>query len=64
MQRTLWWDVGFLMNEKIRSFVWLFEIFLEAMDNVQSKTMMTNQVFSMANAIKKVFPLAKHRLCA
>jgi len=25
---------GFLMNEKIESFVWLFETFLEAMGNV------------------------------
>lgn len=54
---------GFLMNEKIESFVWLFETFLEVMDNVQPKTMMTDQAFSMANAIEKVFPLAKHRLC-
>jgi len=59
----LWWDVGFLMNEKIESFVWLFETFLKAMGNVQPKTMMADQAFSMANAIEKVFPLAKHRLC-
>ena len=25
---------GFLMNEKVESFVWLFETFLEVMDNV------------------------------
>ena len=48
----------FLMNEKIESFVWLFETFLEAMGNVPSKTMMTDQAFSMANAIENVFPLA------
>ena len=54
---------GFLMNEKIESFVLLFEIFLEAMGNVELKTMMTDQAFSMANVIEKVFPLAKHMLC-
>ena len=54
---------GFLMNEKIESFVWLFETFFEAMGNVQLKTMMTDQAFSMGSAIEKVFPLAKHRLC-
>ena len=43
--------------------MWLFETFLEAMGNVQPKTIMTDQAFSMANAIEKVFPLAKHRLC-
>jgi len=53
---------GFLMNEKIESFVWLFETFLEVMDNMQPKTIMTDHSFSMANAIKKVFLLAKHRL--
>jgi len=51
---------GFLMNEKIESFVWLFETFLEAM---QPKIIMTDQAFSMENVIEKVFPLAKHRLC-
>ena len=54
---------GFLMNEKIEIFVWLFEIFLEVMGNVQPKTMMTDQAFSTANAIERVSPLAKHRLC-
>ena len=51
------------MNEKIESFVWLFETFLEAMGNVQLKTIMTDQAFSMANAIEKVFPLAKYIGC-
>jgi len=54
---------GFFMKEKIERFLWLFETFLEAMDNVQSKTVMTDQAFSMANAIEEVFPLAKYRLC-
>jgi len=54
---------GFFMNEKIESFVWFFETFQEAMDNVQSKTMMTDQAFSMANDIEKVVRLIKHRLC-
>ena len=53
---------GFFMNEKIESFVWLFETFLEAMGNVQSKTIMTDQAFSTTNAIERVFPLAKHML--
>ena len=52
---------GFLMNEKIENCVWLFETFLEAMDNVQPKTIISDQAFSMKNTIEKVFPLAKHR---
>ena len=54
---------SFLMNEKAESFVWLFKIFLEAKDNVQLKTVMKDQAFSMANVIEKLFPLAKHQLC-
>jgi len=53
----------FLMNDKIESFLWLFEQFLEVMDNVQLKTRMTDQEFSMANAIEKIFSLTNHRLC-
>ena len=51
---------GFLMNEKAESFIWLFETFLAAMDNVHLK--LTNQAFSIANAIEMIFPLVKHRL--
>ena len=54
---------GFLMNYKIESFVWLFETFLEAIGNAQSKTMITDQAFSMANVIEKVFAFVKHRQC-
>jgi len=32
-------------------------------NTLQSKTMMTDQAFSISNAIEKVFPLAKYRLC-
>ena len=53
----------FLMNEKVESFVWLFESFLKVVDNVQPKTMMTDQTFSIENATKEVFLSAKYRLC-
>ena len=50
------------MNEKIESFVWLFKTFLKSMDGKHPITMMTDQSFSMASAIKVVFPHARHRL--
>jgi len=53
----------FFMNEMIDSFIQLFKTFLKSIDNKHPITMMTNQAFSMAVAIKIVFPLACHRLC-
>ena len=57
MQRMLRSDANFFMNDKVKNFVWLFETFMKVMDNVQAKTMMIDQAFSMENAIEKVFPL-------
>ena len=54
---------GFLMNEMIESFVWLFKTFLKSMRGKHPITVMTDQAFFMASAIKSVFPLARHRLC-
>jgi len=41
---------GFFINEKVKSFIWLFNTFLRSMDGIALKTIMTNQAFSMANA--------------
>ncbi|XP_048501541.2 protein FAR1-RELATED SEQUENCE 5-like isoform X2 [Beta vulgaris subsp. vulgaris] len=54
---------GFLLNERISSFVWLFTTFLKSMDNIHPKTVMTDQALAMASAISSTFPDAKHRLC-
>ena len=34
---------GFLINEKVKSFVWLFKTFLKTIDNVHPKTMIADQ---------------------
>ena len=52
----------FLMNERIASFVWLLNTFLNSTGCKHAMTVMIDQAFSMAAAIKMVFPLARYRL--
>lgn len=54
---------GFILNERVESFEWLFKEFLDSMDGIYPQTIMTDQAFSMAAAIEKVFPGVQHRLC-
>ncbi|XP_019179032.1 PREDICTED: protein FAR1-RELATED SEQUENCE 5-like [Ipomoea nil] len=54
---------GFLMNERIESFVWLFKVFSRSMGGKSPQTIMTDQCAAMAAAISKVFPTSRHRLC-
>ena len=55
---------GFLINEKVDSFIWLFNTFLRLMDDIAPEIIMTDQAFSMANAIVKVFPTSsRDRVC-
>ncbi|KAM0892575.1 hypothetical protein ACQ4PT_025663 [Festuca glaucescens] len=54
---------GFLCNEQVADYVWLFEAFLEAMDGVQPLNIITDQDASMRSAILTVFPESCHRNC-
>ncbi|XP_019179493.1 PREDICTED: protein FAR1-RELATED SEQUENCE 5-like [Ipomoea nil] len=54
---------GFLMNERIESFVWLFRAFLRSMGGKYPQSIMTDQCATMAAAISQVFPTSRHRLC-
>ncbi|XP_024165441.1 protein FAR1-RELATED SEQUENCE 5-like [Rosa chinensis] len=54
---------AFLLDETTASFIWLFETFLEAMEGKKPKTIFTDRCQAMANAIEKVFPETRHRLC-
>ncbi|XP_019174289.1 PREDICTED: protein FAR1-RELATED SEQUENCE 5-like [Ipomoea nil] len=54
---------GFLKNERIESFVWLFKAFLRSMDGKCPQSIMTDQCAAMAAAISIVFPSSRHRLC-
>ena len=50
----------FLINETIKSFIWLFVAFLTAMGGKQPISIFTDQDQAMANAIKEVFLKSRH----
>jgi hypothetical protein len=52
---------GFLENEKIESFVWLFEEFLETMGGHEPTLIITDQDPSMKAAIEKKNTTCVHR---
>ena len=54
---------GFLRNERIPNFVWLFETFLEAMGGLHPLNIITDQDVAMKTAILVVFLAAIHRNC-
>lgn len=54
---------GFLRNEKIANFVWLFETFLEAMDGLHPLNIITDRDGTMHSAILTVFLYTIHRNC-
>ena len=61
--KNVMFECGFLLNEKIDSFIWLFCTFLKSISNKHPIIIMTNQAFPMAVAIQELFPEARHRLC-
>ncbi|RWR92230.1 protein FAR-RED IMPAIRED RESPONSE 1-like protein [Cinnamomum micranthum f. kanehirae] len=52
---------GFLPNEKMESFEWLFNTWLEAMSYSPPKGIITDQDLAMTKAIKNVMPNTDHR---
>ncbi|KAK9689652.1 hypothetical protein RND81_09G073100 [Saponaria officinalis] len=55
---------AFLSDEKTESFEWLFNAFNESMsEDVIPLSIFTDQDLAMTNAIEKVYPISKHRLC-
>lgn len=54
---------GFLLNETIEDYIWLFEAFLKSMGGVAPGVIITDESGSMKNAIEAVLPGTVHRLC-
>jgi len=52
-----------ISSEDTESFVWLFEAWLKCMKGRAPRAIITDQDRAMKNAIKKVFPNARHRFC-
>ncbi|XP_021721350.1 protein FAR1-RELATED SEQUENCE 5-like [Chenopodium quinoa] len=61
--KNVMFGVGFLLNEKHDSFIWLYNTFLRSMGQIQPINIMTDQCQSMAKAISVAFPNSCHRLC-
>jgi hypothetical protein len=61
--QTIQLGCGFLKNENIESFEWLFKEFLEAMGGVQPDNFITDQDAAMRCAILSSLPLCCHRNC-
>ena len=52
-----------MYDETIDSFIWLFEIFLQAMSGNALKTIFINKDVAMAKVILHCMPSTYHRLC-
>ncbi|XP_071676991.1 protein FAR1-RELATED SEQUENCE 5-like [Lolium perenne] len=61
--QTIQLGCGFLRNEKISNFVWLFEQFLDAMDGLHPLNIITDQDAAITTAIQEMFPNSCHRNC-
>ncbi|XP_035540001.1 protein FAR1-RELATED SEQUENCE 5-like [Juglans regia] len=54
---------GLISSEDTETFVWLFETWLQCMDGMAPKAIITDQDRAMKNAIAIVFPKTRHRFC-
>jgi zinc finger SWIM domain-containing protein 3 len=52
-----------LTNEKIETFEWVFNCWLQANKGVAPRAIITDQDKAMEAAVKMVFPNARHRFC-
>jgi len=52
-----------MADEKIELYVWLFQIFLKAMDGAAPHLIITDECASIKAAIKHILPNTTHRLC-
>jgi hypothetical protein len=60
---SIFFGAAFLADEKIESYVWLFETFLRAMGGKYPRLIVTDEDASMRAAIARVLPNTIHRLC-
>ncbi|XP_042939228.1 protein FAR1-RELATED SEQUENCE 5-like isoform X2 [Carya illinoinensis] len=54
---------GLISSEDTETFIWLFQTWLQCMDGVAPKAIITDQDRAMKNAIAIVFPETRHRFC-
>ncbi|XP_042957997.1 protein FAR1-RELATED SEQUENCE 4-like [Carya illinoinensis] len=56
-------EAGLISNEDTETFTWLFQTWLQCMDGVAPKAIITDQDRAMKNAIAIVFSETRHRFC-
>ena len=61
--QSVFLGAAFLADEKIDSYVWLFQTFLKATGGVAPHLIITDEDASMKAAIAQVLPNTTHRLC-
>ncbi|XP_028094274.1 protein FAR1-RELATED SEQUENCE 5-like [Camellia sinensis] len=61
--RTTIFACVLLANETIETYTWVLETFMEAMGNKASVSVLTDGNKAMREAIRRVFPDARHQLC-
>jgi hypothetical protein len=61
--QSIFIGAAFLANEKIESYVWLFNTFLKAMGGVPPHLIITDEDASLKAAITKILPDTTHKLC-
>ncbi|CAJ2645475.1 unnamed protein product [Trifolium pratense] len=62
-QQSILFGCALLWDETEESFVWLLSTWLEAMDGVSPKIIITDQDAAISNAVAKVFPHVNHHYC-
>ncbi|KAF5450147.1 hypothetical protein F2P56_030522 [Juglans regia] len=54
---------GLISSEDTETFTWLFQTWLQCMDGIPPKAIITDQDRAMKNTIANVFPESRHRFC-
>ncbi|XP_056692392.1 protein FAR1-RELATED SEQUENCE 5 isoform X2 [Spinacia oleracea] len=61
--KTTMFACAFISDEKTETFEWLLETFKNSMSGLVPKSIFTDQNLPVTNAVAKVFPTARLRLC-
>ncbi|XP_061367275.1 protein FAR1-RELATED SEQUENCE 5-like [Gastrolobium bilobum] len=61
--QSILFGCALLQDETEKSFIWLFETWLEAMNEKKPVSIITDQDLAIGAVVAKVFPETRHRLC-
>ncbi|KAL3651853.1 hypothetical protein CASFOL_004855 [Castilleja foliolosa] len=61
--KNVMFGCAFILDEKTESFEWVLDVFKKSMEDQSPVTLFTDHEIAIENAVEKVFPGKKHRLC-